>query len=121
MATFVFNRSPGMFARAMEILRANREWKSLHLKFDFSWAVKLGHHEPVEGRMKPNPNDYCHAWDVYCEAFEFSRNAIPWPRGILMRLTAVARRDRTIPACYSSGAWTMAVANPTPDEAAVMR
>eukprot|EP00969_Alexandrium_andersonii_P254656 11255775-Alexandrium_andersonii.AAC.1 len=71
--------------------------------------------------MKPNPNNYGHAWEVYCEAFEFSPNAPPWPRDILMRLTAKARRNRTIPAYYSSGVWMKAGANPAPDEAALMR
>eukprot|EP00969_Alexandrium_andersonii_P191160 8443802-Alexandrium_andersonii.AAC.1 len=30
-------------------------------------------------------------------------------------------RDRTLPACFSSGVWMMALANPTPDEEAIVR
>eukprot|EP00969_Alexandrium_andersonii_P224697 9923573-Alexandrium_andersonii.AAC.1 len=98
---FVFNHSPEVAERAMRICRANQEWKNFREKYDFSWAVRLGHSEPAEGQLKPGLNDYRRHWDMYTEAFEFSHNAIPWPRDILMSLTADARRDRTTPAYYS--------------------
>eukprot|EP00969_Alexandrium_andersonii_P169737 7503599-Alexandrium_andersonii.AAC.1 len=73
-----------MVERAKRISKANHEWGKLRKKFDFSWAVRLGHREPEEGRLRPGSNDYRSHWELFPEAFEFSHNAIPWPRDILM-------------------------------------
>eukprot|EP00969_Alexandrium_andersonii_P054071 2380083-Alexandrium_andersonii.AAC.1 len=62
----------------------------------------MGHRGPAEGKLRPGPNDYRRHWDVYSEAFEFARNAIPWPRDIRMRRTDDARRESTVPAFFSS-------------------
>eukprot|EP00969_Alexandrium_andersonii_P207345 9160504-Alexandrium_andersonii.AAC.1 len=69
MASFVSNQPPEVLERARKIDEANREWKSMRERFDFSWAVKLGYREPEGRKLKPSPNDYCRHWGVYAEAF----------------------------------------------------
>eukprot|EP00969_Alexandrium_andersonii_P005927 257179-Alexandrium_andersonii.AAC.1 len=100
MVSFVYNHSSEMFGRAKRINRADFDFVKLRKKFDFSWA--------------PGFNDYLKCWELYAEAFESSRNAVPWPRDILMRLTDVARRDQTNPAYFSTNRWMAALPNPPP-------
>eukprot|EP00969_Alexandrium_andersonii_P102661 4531242-Alexandrium_andersonii.AAC.1 len=69
MASFVINHSPEVVDRAKRISKASYEWEKMREKFDFSWAVRLGHRGPEEGRLKPGSNDDRSHWELFSEAF----------------------------------------------------